>query len=53
MRVALEVWQPLTSRQLSNEDAREIACNVTGFFGIIQEWARKEKANENNQQTSN
>jgi hypothetical protein len=34
------VWQPLSSRQLSDEDAREILANVTGFFGVLAKWDR-------------
>jgi len=32
--LTLEAWQPLSSCQLSDEDAREILNNVTGFFGV-------------------
>ncbi len=28
---------------LTNEDARQITQNVTGFFGILAEWSRAEK----------
>jgi len=30
--LTLEVWQPLYERQLSREDARQMAENLTGFF---------------------
>jgi hypothetical protein len=33
--LTLEVWQPLSSRHLSDEDAREILANVTGFFRVL------------------
>ena len=36
------VWQPRTGRNLTNEDARQIAENVTGFFAILAEWSRVE-----------
>lgn len=36
------VWQPRLRRRLSNEDAREIAENMTGFFTILAEWSRQE-----------
>lgn len=39
----LEVWQPLTSRPLNNEDARQIAENVSGFFRILLEWDEIER----------
>ncbi len=38
----LAFWQPLSRRTLSREDAREIIQNVSGFFGVLQEWANKE-----------
>lgn len=37
-----QVWQPRTGRDLTNEDARQIAENVTGFFSILAEWSRAE-----------
>jgi len=35
-----KVWQPRLKRNLSDEDARQLAENVTGFFAILAEWAR-------------
>jgi len=32
------VWQPRLRRDLSCEDARQIAENVTGFFTVLAEW---------------
>ena len=40
----LAVWQPRTSRPLTEEDARQITENVTGFFRVLQKWSRAEKA---------
>jgi hypothetical protein len=37
-----QVWQPRLERELSREDARQIAENVTGFFAILAEWSRAE-----------
>jgi hypothetical protein len=34
----LAVWQPRSTRELTIEDGREIAENVTGFFRILSEW---------------
>ena len=39
---AAEVWQPRLGRDLSREDARQIAENVTGFFAVLAEWSRAE-----------
>jgi hypothetical protein len=38
-----QVWKPRLGRDLTNEDARQITQNVTGFFGILGEWSRAEK----------
>ena len=38
-----EVWQSRTQRKLTDEDARQIAKNVTGFFAILAEWSRASK----------
>ena len=37
-----KVWQPRIGRNLTNEDARHITENVTGFFAILAEWSRAE-----------
>ena len=36
------VWQPRTGRNLTDEDARQINENVTGFFALLAEWSRAE-----------
>jgi len=38
----IATWQPRLRRRLSNEDAREITENITGFFAILAEWSRQE-----------
>ncbi len=38
----LEVWKPRLGPDLSREDARQIAENVTGFFAVLAEWSRAE-----------
>jgi len=35
-----KVWQPRLGRELSREDARQIAANMTGFFSVLIEWSR-------------
>ena len=37
-----QVWQSRIRRCLTDEDARQIAENVTGFFAILAEWSRVE-----------
>ena len=35
-----DFWQPRASRQLTDEDAREMAENLSGFFRLLDEWDR-------------
>ena len=45
-----EVWQPRIGRDLSRDEAKQIAHNVAGFFSILVEWSRAEppvSANDN------
>jgi hypothetical protein len=42
IRRTRQVWQPRLGRDLSREDARQIAANVTGFFSVLAEWSRAE-----------
>ncbi len=37
------VWQPRLGRDLTPYEARQISANVTGFFAVLAEWARKEE----------
>ena len=39
----LQVWQRSSPRELTREDARQIASNVTGFFEILAEWDARAK----------
>jgi hypothetical protein len=39
IRRTREVWQPRLGRDLSREDARQIAANVTGFFSVLAAWS--------------
>jgi hypothetical protein len=36
------VWKARLGRDLSREDARRFAENVTGFFSLLAEWSRAE-----------
>jgi hypothetical protein len=44
-----QIWQPRIGRDLTDEDARQIAANVTGFFAVLAEWSHAERraANDN------
>lgn len=37
------VWQPRLGRDLTADEASQISSNVTGFFAVLAEWARKEE----------
>lgn len=37
-----KVWEPRIGRDLTDEHARQIADNITGFFSILAEWAMAE-----------
>jgi hypothetical protein len=45
----LRLWRSRLGRDVSCEDARQIAENVTGFFAILAEWSNAERraANDN------
>ena len=38
-----ETWQTRAGCSLSDEDAREIAENVTGFFTLLLKWEAREE----------
>lgn len=40
----LEIWSRRSSRPLTEEDAREIAENMTRFFRVLLEWKAKKRA---------
>ena len=42
IRRTRQVWQPRLGRDLSREDAKQVAENVTGFFALLAEWTRAE-----------
>lgn len=37
---ARQVFQKRTSQKLTNEDARQMLENLTGFFRVLREWER-------------
>jgi hypothetical protein len=36
-------WQPYAERELTREDAREMAHNLIGFFTVLREWTIRER----------
>ena len=48
----IAVWQPRLRRRLSNEDAREITENISGFFSILAEWSRQDGGDGSDMESS-
>jgi hypothetical protein len=46
-----QLWQRRLGRDLTREDARQIAENVTGFFALLAEWSRVELPSSANDAT--
>lgn len=42
IRRTLELWQPRTSRQLTEEDAQQMIDNAVGVFRLLLQWRREE-----------
>ena len=45
-----EVWKPRLGRDLTRDEAKQIAASVTGFFAVLAEWSRadlSDPANDN------
>ncbi len=39
----IEFWSPRYGYTLSEEDAREIVVNLSGFFDVLIKWDREDK----------
>lgn len=45
-----EVWQPRLGRDVTRDEAKQIAASLTGFFAVLAEWSRADMlapANDN------
>ena len=40
----IELWAPRVGRELTRDDAQQIIQNVSGFFSILSEWNRADRA---------
>jgi hypothetical protein len=40
----IAIWQPAADQRLGEDDAREIAFNLTGFFRTLADWAEADEA---------
>jgi hypothetical protein len=45
------LWRSRLGRDVTCEDARQIAENVTGFFAVLAEWSNAERAAANDNRT--
>jgi len=52
IRRTRRIWQPRLGCDLTGEDARQIVENVSGFFSVLAEWSRAERANAANDNES-
>lgn len=52
IRRTQQIWKPRLGRDLSCEDARQIIENVSGFFAVLVDWSRSERANPANDNES-
>ena len=43
IRETREFWEKRTGQSITDEDAREIIANVTGFFKVIAKWDSRAK----------
>jgi hypothetical protein len=46
LKKTIDVWQPHSEKKLTEEDARQIIQNLTGFFETLARWDR-ESTNSN------
>ncbi len=46
------IWEARLGRQITAEGARQIQHNISGFFGVLIEWARSERAEPANDASS-
>lgn len=35
-----QIWRSRFGRDLTDEDARQVTQNITGFFSVLAEWSR-------------
>lgn len=40
------VWRSRIGRDISPDEAQQIAANMTGFFSVLSEWSRQHPLNE-------
>lgn len=45
IRTTVDFWTRKTGKPISEEDAREMNANVSGFFAILREWDERDRNN--------
>ncbi|MHB8509001.1 MAG: hypothetical protein ACYDGR_10205 [Candidatus Dormibacteria bacterium] len=43
LRLTRDLWEPRYGRRLSDEEAREILTNMTGFCRVLLAWSETER----------
>ena len=43
LQETIDLWQPHYKEKLTEEDAREIIQNLTGFFKLLNEWDKEQR----------
>lgn len=43
-----EVWHPRLGRDVTRDEAKQIAASMTGFFAVLAEWSRTDIPNAAN-----
>ena len=48
----IQVFQPLYSEPLNEDDAREIAANLNGYFALLAKWHAAEQQSKSDEDDS-
>lgn len=43
LELTRQFWQPYADRELTREDAREMAHNLIGYFTVLREWSIRDR----------
>jgi len=41
-KYTINFWRKRTGKTFSQEDARQMVTNISGFFTVLSEWSRKD-----------
>lgn len=48
IQATMDFWSQKTGRQISEEDAREMNANISGFFAVLREWDERDRNHNDN-----